>query len=121
MKMLMIVLLIASSMVIFGESACSIMDRSAYQDRGATSIYTTVSLCYANNLNDPQLATNCISRALSISSGCSSCFVESATCSVENCFSLCKDGKDSSADCKSCFNLKCFPVFTKCAYNQNSN
>jgi hypothetical protein len=103
------------------EAACSGSDRSQYELRGETSIYTSVSLCFANNLDNTQVATNCISKALGVRDECSSCFVESAKCSVKNCLDYCIDGKDGTPSCKVCFKLKCLPTFSKCAFNSGDD
>jgi hypothetical protein len=104
------------------DTACAFVDRQTFQKLDPVVIYDTVSFCYADNLAEPSgIVSDCISKKLSLSQFCANCFVDSASCSVINCFQYCKDGRDSSAYCTSCFNLKCMPGFRKCAFNNTES
>ena len=111
---------VALALLLFSGSSiaeCDGFDQVSYGGFSARDIKEDVSICYAKNINDLAKATTCVSQAFAgISEKCASCFVESGTCSVQNCFQFCKDGMDNSTSCTTCFNLKCRPGFNKCAF-----
>lgn len=100
---------------------CGFQDQSALIQVTSTQIFANVSTCFAENLSSKNKAAQCISSNLQIGIPCSECFVASASCSVVNCFNFCVGGKDSSIDCKKCFNTKCFNVYSACAAAPRTN